>query len=78
VELELVIRRINRGMGTTMVIVSHELDSIFSIARRIVMLDKTKKGIIAEGPPGAMRTSPDPRVHRFFNREIEENGRAGA
>ena len=78
VELELVIRRINRGMGTTMVIVSHELESIFSIAQRIVMLDKTKKGIIAEGPPGAMRASPDPRVRNFFSRDIEEKERAGA
>lgn len=77
-ELELVIKRINRGMGTTMVIVSHELDSIFSIARRVVMLDKARKGIIAEGQPEAMRASQDPRVRRFFNREIGERDLAGA
>jgi phospholipid/cholesterol/gamma-HCH transport system ATP-binding protein len=64
-------------MGTTMVIVSHELESIFAIARRIVMMDKAKKGIIAQGSPETMRASPDPRVHHFFNRETEEKERAG-
>jgi phospholipid/cholesterol/gamma-HCH transport system ATP-binding protein len=73
-DLEQVIKKINKGMGTTMVIVSHELVSIFSIAQRIVMLDKDKKGIIAQGNPDALKTSSDPRVRRFFNREIEEKG----
>ncbi len=41
-ELELLIKKINRGMGTTMLILSHELEAIFSIAWRIVMLDKIK------------------------------------
>ncbi len=77
VGLEQVIKRINRGMGTTMVIVSHELESIFSIAQRIVMLDKADRGIIAEGSPDALRASADPRVRHFFNREIEEKERAG-
>jgi phospholipid/cholesterol/gamma-HCH transport system ATP-binding protein len=72
-ELELLIKKINRGMGTTMVIVSHELEAIFSIAWRIVMLDKSKKGIIAEGDPRVLKDqSTDPHVRRFFNREIEE------
>lgn len=75
-ELELLIKKLNRGMGTTMVIVSHELEAIFSIARRIVMLDKDKKGIIAEGDPKVLKeASPDARVRRFFNREIEEKDR---
>jgi phospholipid/cholesterol/gamma-HCH transport system ATP-binding protein len=75
-ELDLLIRTINRGMGTTMVIVSHELESIFGIAGRIVMLDKSKKGIIAEGDPRILKeTSPDPHVRHFLNREIEEKGR---
>lgn len=75
--LEQVIKRINRGIGTTMVIVSHELVSIFSIARRIVMLDKDKKGIIAQGDPDTLKTSSEPKVRHFFNRETEEKERAG-
>ncbi len=71
--LGLLVKKINRGMGTTMVIVSHELDSIFSLAQRIVMLDRGKRGIIAQGDPITLRdNSPDPQVRHFFNREIEE------
>ncbi len=67
--LDQLVRDINAGMGTTMVIVSHELQSILSIADRIIMLDKTTKGIIAEGNPLEIREgSPDPKVLRFFNR----------
>jgi phospholipid/cholesterol/gamma-HCH transport system ATP-binding protein len=77
-ELDLLIKRINQGMGTTMVIVRHELESIFSIADRIVMLDKRKKGIIAEGDPRALQQqSTDPHVRHFFNRQAEEWEEAG-
>ncbi len=77
-ELDLLIKKINQGMGTTMVIVSHELESIFSIADRIVMLDKRKKGIIAEGDPRVLRQqSTDPHVRHFFNRQAEEWDEAG-
>ncbi len=72
-EIDLLIKKINQGMGTTMVIVSHELESIFSIADRIVMLDKRKKGIIAEGDPRVLKQqSTDPHVRHFFNRQAEE------
>jgi len=52
-----------------MVIVSHELASIFSIADRVVMLDKGAQGIIAEGRPRELAaTSRDPRVTEFLHR----------
>jgi phospholipid/cholesterol/gamma-HCH transport system ATP-binding protein len=51
------------------VIVTHELASIFKIARTCIMLDKQAKGIIARGDPRELRDrSSDPRVLRFFNR----------
>ena len=52
-----------------MVVVTHELQSIFKISDRVIMLDKDAKGIIAEGDPKVLKDSEDPRVHRFFNRE---------
>jgi phospholipid/cholesterol/gamma-HCH transport system ATP-binding protein len=56
-------------MGTTMVIVTHELESVFNIAHRVIMLDKGAKGIIAEGDPRELKDhSTDPRVVNFFNR----------
>jgi phospholipid/cholesterol/gamma-HCH transport system ATP-binding protein len=69
VELDIMIKRLNAGMGTTMVVVTHELQSIFKISDHCIMLDKTAQGIIAEGDPRKLKDSDDPRVHNFFNRE---------
>jgi phospholipid/cholesterol/gamma-HCH transport system ATP-binding protein len=68
-ELDLLIKKINTGMGTTMVVVTHELQSIFNIAHRVIMIDRNAKGIIAEGDPKELKEhSADPRVFHFFNR----------
>jgi phospholipid/cholesterol/gamma-HCH transport system ATP-binding protein len=70
VELDNLIKALNAGMGTTMVIVTHELASIFNIAHRVVMLDRSAQGIIAVGDPRDLKEhSPDPRVTSFFNRQ---------
>lgn len=75
--LDLLVKRINREMGTTMVIVSHELDAIFSLAGRVVMLDRIERGIIAQGDPVTLRDyPPDERVKHFFHREIGERNEA--
>lgn len=72
-ELDRLIIRINQAMGTTMMIVTHELASIYNIAHRVVMLDKSVKGIIAQGPPQELRDhSSDPRVSDFFHRRPAE------
>jgi phospholipid/cholesterol/gamma-HCH transport system ATP-binding protein len=52
--LDELIRRIRDTLGTTCVVVSHELASIFGIAERVIMLDKATKGIIADGDPRAL------------------------
>ena len=68
-DLDRTILDLSQNLGITFVIVSHELASIYSIANRVIMLDKASKGIIAEGDPKVLRDqSPDPRVHQFFNR----------
>jgi len=57
-------------LGFTFVVVTHELQSIFAIADRAIMLDPVSRSIIAEGPPAALRDgSADPRVRQFFNRQ---------
>ena len=78
-ELDLLIKSIRAGIGTTMVIVTHELQSIFNVADRIIMLDKGAKGIIAEGDPRWLKeNSTDPRVRAFFNRSVLEQEGKGA
>jgi phospholipid/cholesterol/gamma-HCH transport system ATP-binding protein len=72
-ELDLLINSLNAGLGTTMVIVTHELASIFNIAHRVIMLDKSAKGIIAQGSPEKLKNeSTDPRVVNFFRRKAPE------
>jgi phospholipid/cholesterol/gamma-HCH transport system ATP-binding protein len=71
-ELDALIKRLARNLDVTFVIVTHELPSIFSIADRVIMLDRRKKGIVAEGDPRKLREeSTDPWVRQFFNREAE-------
>jgi phospholipid/cholesterol/gamma-HCH transport system ATP-binding protein len=73
-ELDELILAMNRGLGLTVVIVTHELNSIFSIVNRCIMLDAQSKSIIAEGDPKELRdTSTDVRVRGFFNRFVKEN-----
>lgn len=74
-ELDELIIHLNRSLGTTMVIVTHELQSIFTVAHRIIMLDKRTKGIIAEGDPKYLRDhSQNPFVKKFFNPQTEKQG----
>lgn len=76
--LDNLIRNLNAGMSTTMVVVTHELASIFAIAHRAVMLDKSARGIIAVGDPKELqKQSSDPRVFNFFNRQYSRAGSEG-
>ena len=69
-ELDDLIIKTDEALGTTMVIVTHELESIYKIAHRVLMLDKEAKGIIAEGKPlDLKKNATDPRVKSFFLRQ---------
>lgn len=68
-ELDALILDLAEKLGMTFVIVTHELASIFAIANRVVMLDKSIQGIVAQGDPRQLRdTSTDPTVVSFFHR----------
>ena len=71
--LDELILNLNRNLGVTFVIVSHELASIYAVADRVIMLDSSRKGILAEGTPADLRDKDnDPYVHAFFHREARE------
>lgn len=73
VELDDLILTLSDALGLTVVIVTHELESIFKIAKRCIMLDKKTKSILARGDPRELRDgSEEPRVRAFFNRTAKE------
>jgi len=75
VELDELILTLNRGLGLTVVIVTHELESIFKIAKHCIMLDQASQGIIARGDPRTLRDHSDnPLVRAFFNRQVPPPG----
>ena len=67
--LDDLILELRDSLGATMVIVTHELASIFTIGNNSVMLDPETKTMIASGDPHRLRDdSEDPRVRRFLTR----------
>lgn len=73
-ELDQLILSLARNLGITFVIVTHELDSIYSIADRIIMLDKKTRKIIAEGDPKYLKEHADQEsVRKFFNRQVSKD-----
>jgi phospholipid/cholesterol/gamma-HCH transport system ATP-binding protein len=69
VELDQLIITLSRDLGITVVIVTHELPSIFLVANSCIVLDRVAKGIVAEGDPQRLRDeSTIPFVHNFFTR----------
>lgn len=65
-ELDELIIELNRALGITFVIVSHELPSIFKVAQRVIMLGRGN--ILAEGNPHELMKSEKPWISDFFNR----------
>ena len=69
-ELDQLILNLSRNLGITFVIVTHELESIYTIADRVIMLDRETKTIVAVGYPLELRDqSENPWVRQFFRRE---------
>jgi phospholipid/cholesterol/gamma-HCH transport system ATP-binding protein len=71
--LDDLILELNRGLGATIVVVTHELPSIFAIGTNSVFLDAESKTMIATGAPQELlRSSRDPRIIRFLTRGERE------
>ncbi len=70
-EMDHLIGEVRETTQVTMLIVSHQLSSIFRLADRVLVLDQASKGIIAEGAPATLAaSSTDPRVHEFLRQDI--------
>jgi len=64
-QIDQLIIDLNRKLGVTSVVVTHEMDSAFRIADRMVLLDRGK--FVACGSPQEMRDSTDPLVRQFVH-----------
>jgi phospholipid/cholesterol/gamma-HCH transport system ATP-binding protein len=62
------ILKLQRELGETTVVVTHDMKSAYKIADRIVMLHNGK--IIADGDPGHIRNHPHPVVQQFINGQV--------
>lgn len=68
--LDDLILQIKQSLGTTVVIVTHELDSIFSIGDRAIYLDADTKAVLECGNPKDMlEHSKNANVVRFLSRD---------
>ncbi len=73
--LDDLILRLRDSFGTTIVVVSHDLASIFKIADRALFLDIERKTMTALGDPAELRENPPSvDVHRFLTRDSEGRG----
>jgi phospholipid/cholesterol/gamma-HCH transport system ATP-binding protein len=70
--LDELIKEISESLGSTIVIVTHELASIFAIGNNCVFLDADSRVQIATGDPKELLAhSTDPRVRKFLTRGKE-------
>ncbi len=70
VGIDQLIIKLNQALKMTIVVVTHELSSVFLIADRIAMLHNGS--VLAIGTPDELRASTDPIVQQFLNREADE------
>ncbi len=66
VGIDQLIMKLKKAFKMTIVVVTHELASVFLIADRVALLDKGK--IIAIGTPAELKNSDNEKVIQFFNR----------
>jgi len=62
------ILKLQRELGETTVVVTHDMTSAYKIADRIIMLHNGK--IIADGVPNHIRNHPHPTVQQFINGQV--------
>jgi phospholipid/cholesterol/gamma-HCH transport system ATP-binding protein len=73
--LDDLIRELRDSLGATVVIVTHELASIFSIGDNGIFLDGASRGILATGNPHEiLKQNKDPKVLSFLTRQPSHKG----
>ena len=66
---------LNESLGTTFVIVTHEMASIFAVGTNSIFLDAETKSIQARGNPRELlRNPPNDKIYNFLTRGKENHG----
>jgi phospholipid/cholesterol/gamma-HCH transport system ATP-binding protein len=66
--LDDLIKRLKTDLGTAIVLVTHELDSLFAVADRLLFLDVDARTATALGPPAELRERGPAAVREFLTR----------
>jgi len=66
--LDDLILELRESSGTTIVLVTHELPSIFELGDNAVFLDAERRTMIAQGRPEQLKHSEEPKVRAFLER----------
>jgi phospholipid/cholesterol/gamma-HCH transport system ATP-binding protein len=67
--LDDLILELRDSLGATIVVVTHDLQSIFAIADNAIFLDATTRSVRAEGNPWELlKSSTDPLLREFLTR----------
>ena len=67
--LDQLILELRDSLGTTLVIVTHDLDSIFNIGSYAIYLDPKSRSILGRGTPQQLLKSPPaPEIMEFLTR----------
>ena len=75
--LDGLILQLRDHLGTTVVMVTHEIDSVFAVADRVLFLDEIEKTMTALDTPKALLQNGPPRVQEFLHRGRSERAAAG-
>lgn len=65
------ILKLQRELGVTAVVVTHDMTSAYKVADRIIMLHNGK--VIADGDADHIRNHPHPTVQQFINGQVSED-----
>lgn len=67
--LDDLILELRASLGTTIVVVTHELESIFGIADNAIFMDAQARSVIARGDPHTiLKETDNPKIRQFLTR----------
>ena len=67
-EIDQLIVLLARELGLAVVLVTHDLTSVYAIVDRCILIDNETRSVLATGKPADLANSADARVRRFFAR----------